>query len=250
LGKRIVVQRRGRGTSTFRSSTHKRVAPAVYPNLSENQLTSMVKGVLQKIVHEPGRGAPLGLIKTESGDEFYTVIPEGVSVGQEISLGKTASIEIGNIIPLGNIPEGTLVCNIEFSPSDGGKIARSSGAYASIIAHTPEGTVLRLPSGKTASIRDLCRATIGVVAGAGRVDKPFLKAGSHYHLMVARGRTYPRVKGEAMIAAYHPFGGGRHKHPGKSKTVARGAPPGRKVGSIAARRTGWGARQRRAEKKG
>jgi len=248
LGKRIIVQRRGRGTPTFRAATHKRVAPASYPPLSENQRTSMVKGIVQKIVHEPGRGAPLGLIKTESGDEFYTVIPEGVAVGQEISLGKAAPIEIGNVILLGSIPEGTVVCNIECAPSDGGKIARSSGAYASVVAHTPEGTVLKLPSGKTTSLGDLCRATIGVVAGAGRVDKPFLKAGQRYHLMAARGRFFPRVKGVAMIAAYHPFGGGRHKHPGKPTVVARGAPPGRKVGSIAARRTGWGARKRREER--
>jgi len=244
MGKRISVQRRGRGTPTFRAATHKRVAPACYPPLSDAEQASKIRGLVKDILHEPGRGAPIGQIKLDTGEEFYTVIPEGISAGQEINLGSAAPIEIGNILPLGSIPEGTLVCNIECTPSDGGKMARSSGAYAAVVAHTPEGTVLKLPSGKTTCLSNLSRATIGVVAGAGRVEKPFLKAGEKYHLMVARGRVYPRVRGVAMLAAYHPFGGGRHKHPGKPTTVARGAPPGRKVGLIAARHAGRGARKR------
>jgi len=247
LGKRIIVQRRGRGTSTFRAATHKRIAPARYPPLASAERISTVRGAVKEIVHEPGRGTPLGLIRLKTGGEFYTVIPEGLDIGQEIFLGVAAPVDIGNVIPLGSIPEGTLICNIECAPSDGGKIARSSGAYATVVAHTPEGTIIKLPSGKTTCFSDLCRATIGVIAGSGRIEKPFLKAGERYHLMVAKGRTYPRVKGVAMIAAYHPFGGGRHKHPGKPATVARGAPPGRKVGSIAARRMGRGMKKREAK---
>jgi len=247
LGKRILVQRRGRGTSTFRAATHKRVAPARYLPLAPVERISTVRGVVKGIIHEPGRGTPLGLIRLETGKEFYTVVPESLAIGQEISLGAAAPVDVGNVIPLGNIPEGTLICNIECAPSDGGKIARSSGAYATVAAHTPEGTIIKLPSGKTTCLSDLCRATVGVIAGAGRIEKPFLKAGEKYHLMVAKGRTYPQVKGVAMIAAYHPFGGGRHKHPGKPVTIARGAPPGRKVGSIAARRAGRGMKKREAK---
>ncbi len=238
MGKRILVQRRGRGTPTFRAATHKRIAQAKYPSSTFVEHGSVFKGVVKEILHEPGRGAPLGFVKLENGDEFYNVIPEGVSIGQEIFMGAAAPMEIGNVIPLGSIPEGTIICNIERAPSDGGKIARSSGAYATVIAHTPEGTIVKLPSGKTTAFNDFCRATLGVVAGAGRTEKPFLKAGEKHHLMVAKGRTYPKVKGVAMIAAYHPFGGGRHKHPGKPTTVKRGAPPGRKVGLIAARQAG------------
>lgn len=244
MGKRILVQRRGRGTPTFRASTHKRIAPARYPPLASAEQISTVKGLVKVITHEPGRGTPLGLIQLENGCAFYTVIPEGLAVGQEIFLGTASHIDIGNVIPLGSIPEGTLICNIECAPSDGGKIARSSGAYATIVAHTPEGTMIKLPSGRTACFSDICRATIGVIAGAGRIEKPFLKAGEKHHLMVAKGHTYPKVKGVAMISAYHPFGGGRHKHPSKPSTVARGAPPGRKVGLIAARRAGRGIKRR------
>ena len=84
----------------------------------------------------------------------------------------------------------------------------------------------------------MCRATIGVVAGGGRKEKPFVKAGKKYHAMKAKAIKWPRVRGVAMNAVDHPFGGGRHQHTGKPTTVSRRMPPGRKVGHIAARRTG------------
>ena len=83
-----------------------------------------------------------------------------------------------------------------------------------------------------------CRATIGIIAGGGRVDRPFLKAGKKYHKMKTRAAKYPRVRGVAMNVIDHPFGGGNMQHPGRPTTVSRRAPPGRKVGQIAARRTG------------
>ena len=83
-----------------------------------------------------------------------------------------------------------------------------------------------------------CRAMIGEVAGGGRLEKPFLRAGARHHAKRAAGRVYPRMRGIAMAAVYHPFGGGRHQHPGKSTSTSRNAPPGRKVGLIAPRKTG------------
>jgi len=194
--------------------------------------------MIKDIIHDPGRGAPLGLIRTEDGSEFYTLVPESVALGQEIYIGEEAPAGVGNILPLGSIPEGTLVCNLEISPGDGGKIARSSGAYASVVAHVPGGTTVKLPSGKIVLLDDRCRATIGVVAGAGRVDKPLLKAGKKYHIMASKGRYWPIVRGVVMIPASHPHGGGKHHRPGGPTVVSRHAPPGRKVGLIAARRTG------------
>jgi len=246
LGKRIRVQRRGRGTPTFRAATHKRVAPAKYPPMSPQERDGVVTGVVEKLLHEPGRGAPLALIRLETGETYYTVAPEGMYEGQPVQMGSKASLEIGNVLPLGSIPEGTIVCNVELSPNDGGRLARSSGSYATVVAHTAEGTIIKLPSGKNRYVNDLCRATVGVVAAAGRVDKPFLKAGAKHHLMRAKGRVYPRTRGIAMIAACHPFGSGR-RSARKVTTVSRNAPPGRKVGLIAARRTGRG-RKRRKEK--
>jgi len=237
MGKRIRVQRRGRGSPTFQAATHKRVSPVQYPPMSEKEREGSIQGQVAEFLHEPGRGSPLASVKLETGETYYTVVPEGVYKGQPIQVGSKASIDVGSMLPLGNVPEGTMVCNIELSPGDGGKIARSSGSYAMVVAHTPQGTIIKLPSGKTRYLNDLCRATIGVVSGGGRVDKPFLKAGAKFHLMQAKGRVYPRTRGVAMVAAAHPYGsskrGGR-----KVTTVSRHAPPGKKVGLIAARSTG------------
>jgi large subunit ribosomal protein L2 len=238
MGKRILVRRRGRGTSTFRASTHKRISPARYNPSSKEEVKTVIKGIIRSISHEPGRGTPLAFVEFPDGQRFYTVVPEGVHQGQEITLGSDAPNDIGNILPLGKIPEGTYICNIERSPNDGGKLVRASGTYATITAHTPQGTMVKLPSGKTAAFNNTCRATIGVISGAGRVDKPFMKAGARFHSARAKGHTWIHVAGVAMLSAYHPHGGGRHKHPGIPTTVARGTPPGRKVGNIAARHAG------------
>lgn len=243
MGKRIRVQRRGRGSPTFRAATHKRIAPVQYPLISKKELEKTVEGQIQELFHEPGRGAPLALVKLETGESYYTVAPEGVYVGQQIQIGSKAPIEIGNVLPLSEVPDGTMVCNIERTPGDGGKISRSSGSYALVVGHTTQGVMIKLPSGRTCYINGLCRATIGVVSGAGRVDKPFLKAGAKYHLMKAKGRVYPRTRGIAMIAAVHPYGSSK-RGARKVTTVSRHAPPGQKVGLIAARKTGRKKRKR------
>lgn len=244
MGKRIRVQRRGRGSSTFRASTHKRVAPVQYPPLSEKERKGVIRGQVIQIVHESGRGSPLASVKLETGETYHAVVPEGVYQGQPTQIGSKASVDIGNVLPLGSVPEGTFICNIELSPGDGGKMARSSGSYATVVAHTPEGTMIKLPSGKTRYVNDLCRATVGVISGAGRVDKPFLKAGAKFHLKKAKGHMYPRTRGIAMVAAAHPYGSSK-RGARKVTTVSRHAPPGRKVGLIAARSAGRKRKRRK-----
>jgi large subunit ribosomal protein L2 len=209
-----------------------------------NEQKGVLQGKVKDIIHDPGRGSPMVSVKLENGDTYYSVVPEGVYEGQPTQIGDKASVEIGNVIPVGKIPEGTMICNIELSPGDGGKMVRSSGAYATIITHTQDGTIVKLPSRKTRYINDLCRATIGVVSGAGRIEKPFLKAGNKFHLMKAKGQLYPRTRGIAMIAACHPYGSSK-KGGRKVTTVSRNAPPGKKVGLIAARSAGKGSRKRR-----
>lgn len=247
MGKRIRVQRRGRGGSTFRASTHKRVAPAQYPLAAtvKEYFESAIKGVIEDFVHDPGRGAPLALIRFENGKMCYNVVPEGVHSTQQIRMGGNAPVEVGNILPIGKIPEGTMICNIELRPRDGGKIAKSSGAYAIVVTHTAQGAIIKLPSGKKKYIDDYCRATIGVVSGAGRTEKPFLKSGAKFHLMRARGRKYPRTRGRAMVAAVHPYGSSK-RSARKGTTVSHGAPPGQKVGLIAARGAGRKKKSERA----
>lgn len=245
MGKRTLVQRRGRGSPTFTAPTHKRVAPSRYPPLSALPRDGSVRGYVMDLVHDPGRGAPLAMITLENGVSYYTVACEGMGVGDVVEIGPGASFKIGNVLPLAQIPDGAIVCNVEKNPGDGGKLLRASGSYGVVLSHTADGVAVKMPSGKTMLLNAMCRATVGVVAGGGRIEKPFLKAGTKLKLMRARGRKYPTVRGVAMAAVYHPHGGGRHQHPGKPTTVSRHAPPGRKVGLIAAKKAGRGARIRK-----
>jgi large subunit ribosomal protein L2 len=243
LGKRIRVQRRGRGSSTYQASTHKRVAPAKYPNPSKEKLKNGLRGQVVQLLHDPGRGSPLAYVELEGSESYYSVVPEGVREGQTVEFGEKASVNVGNVIPIGGIPEGTVICNLELSPGDGGSLARSSGSSATVVSHTPDGTMVKLPSGKTRYVNDLCLATIGVVSAAGRTEKPFLKAGSKYHLMKAKGHKYPRTRGRAMSVHVHPFGSGR-RGGRRVTTVSRHAPPGKKVGLISAKGSGKRKRKR------
>ena len=238
MGKRILVQRRGRGGSNFRAPSHKRLGSAKYLPYSSTQVDNVLKGTIIDILHDPGRGAPLAKILTDDKHKFLIPAAEGVYKGQTIYIGSKAPISIGNILPLANIPEGTQVFNIEGNPGDGGKFVRSSGMYALLITHTPDRAIVQLPSGKQKSFPSSCRATIGVVSGGGRIEKPFVKAGSKYYLSKVRSFKWPKVRGVAMNPVSHPHGGGSHQSPGKPTTVSRNAPPGAKVGLIAARRAG------------
>jgi len=235
MPRRIRAQRIGRGSPTYRASIQRRYEVGYPSGLIRS--SSLLRGYVREITHDPGRGAPVALI--ELADRIFPIpAVEGLYVGQEVEAGPDASIRPGNIVPLSRVPEGGVVSCIELRPGDGGKLARSSGAYASVVSQLGGTTILSLPSKKMIEVSDDALAVVGMVAGGGRVDKPMLKAGVRYHLMMARHRPYPRVRGVAMVPARHPFGGGSHKKIGRPETVSRTAPPGRKVGLIAARRTG------------
>ncbi|WP_440060062.1 50S ribosomal protein L2 [Thermogladius sp. 4427co] len=233
MGKRILPQRMGRGSPTFRNPGHLKVAPARYPQLPPDKT---LKGKITDLVHDPGRWVPLAEIVLETGEKFYVPAVEGMYVGQVIEIGPDAKIENGNILPVGRIPEGTQVANIEKTPGDGGKYARAGGTYAVIVGRSGDKTQIQLPSGRVIEVPNNARAMIGVIAGGGRVEKPLMKAGASYYKWKAKAHKWPKVRGLAMNPVSHPHGGGRHV--GRPTTVARNTPPGRKVGHIAARRTG------------
>ncbi|OAQ51703.1 50S ribosomal protein L2 [Natrinema mahii] len=237
MGRRIQGQRRGRGTSTFRAPSHRYKAKLDHKKEEDDDI---VRGTVVDIEHDPARSAPVAAVEFEDGDQRLILAPEGVSVGEELQVGVSAEIKPGNTLPLAEIPEGVPVCNVESNPGDGGRFARASGTNADLITHDRSAAVIQLPSGEVKRLDPQCRATIGVVAGGGRTEKPMVKAGNKYHKMKARGTKWPRVRGVAMNAVDHPFGGGGRQHPGKPKSVSRDAPPGRKVGDISSRRTGRG----------
>mmetsp|Transcript_11946 Transcript_11946/g.18032 ORF Transcript_11946/g.18032 Transcript_11946/m.18032 type:complete len:183 (+) Transcript_11946:502-1050(+) len=165
---------------------------------------------------------------------------EGMYTGQFVYCGTKADLVVGNCLPLNRVPEGTIVCNIEAKVGDRGAFARGSGCFAVVVSHDDDkGTTrLRLPSGGKKTVPSGVRAQIGIVAGGGRTDKPLLKAGRAYHKYRVKRNCWPKIRGVAKNPVEHPFGGGNHQHIGRPSTVARDAPAGRKVGLIAARRTG------------
>lgn len=233
MGKRILQRRRGKAGIQFRAPSKGKIAPVRYPRIGSES-----EGTVTAIMDERGRSAPLAQVRF--GNDRYTYLPAvaGMSVGQQVSLGDSATPVGGNTLPLSRIPEGTRICNIELRPGDGGKLVRASGTSAVLFSKANGRAILRLPSGKNILVSESCRATVGEIAGGGRREKPFLTAGARHHAMRASGRVYPRMRGIAMAVVYHPFGGGRHQHPGKSTSTSRNAPPGRKVGLIAPRKTG------------
>jgi len=244
MGRVIRAQRKGNG-SVFTAHVKHRKGPAKYRSLDYSERQGYVKGIVKEIVHDPGRGAPLASVefrhpfKPKAVRELL-VAPEGMHTGQAIFAGVKASLKIGNVLPVGNLPEGTVICNVELRAGDRGKLARASGDYATIVAHNKDTqlTRIRLPSGAKKTVMSNSRATIGVVAGGGRVDKPLLKAGRAYFKYRAKRNCWPVVRGVAMNPVEHPHGGGNQQHIGHASTIRRDAPPGKKVGLIAARRTG------------
>ncbi|MHA2090538.1 MAG: 50S ribosomal protein L2 [Candidatus Kariarchaeaceae archaeon] len=239
MGKKIITQRRGKGSPVFRSAGHKRIEPIKYRKISKEEFDSSFTAEVIELIHEPGRGAPLARVKFFDGLQKYILPAEGVSIGSKIHYGATSDIKEGNVLPLSAIPIRTPIFNIELRKGDGGKLVRTGGGYAIVDSRTDKWVIIKLPSGRLKRITPEARASVGVVAGGGRVTKPFLKAGNKHHAKHAKGQKYPRVRGTAMNVFKHPFGGGAHQSPSRPTTVSRNAPPGRKVGLIAARRTGY-----------
>jgi large subunit ribosomal protein L2 len=231
MGKRLIQQRRGRGTSTYRSPSFRFKGEIKHYNLETS-------GQVIDIIHCSGHSAPLMEVSYLTGTKDLTFAPEGIKVGDEISVGVSDELKKGNVISLKDIPEGTLVHNLELRPGDGGKLVRSSGSFAKVVAKTDKAVRIKLPSNKEKSFLPNCRAAIGIIAGGGRLDKPFLKAGTKFKKMRAKNKLYPKVCGISMNAVDHPFGGCHSTHKGRPTLSPRSAPPGRKVGKIAPRRTG------------
>ncbi|KFK31043.1 hypothetical protein AALP_AA6G060500 [Arabis alpina] len=202
--------------TVFKSHTHHRKGPAKFRSLDFGERNGYLKGVVTEIIHDPGRGAPLARVAFRH--------PFRYKKQKELFVAA----------------EGAVVCNVEHHVGDRGVFARASGDYAIVIAHNPDNDTsrIKLPSGSKKIVPSGCRAMIGQVAGGGRTEKPMLKAGNAYHKYRVKRNCWPKVRGVAMNPVEHPHGGGNHQHIGHASTVRRDAPPGQKVGLIAARRTG------------
>ena len=238
MGKRIKTQRRGRGSMKFTAPSHHFKSEASYRNSSHGgQEPDLIEGIIERFIDDPARTTILAGVRWADGRSSEYIAAEGIAVGDTLEQGRNARVRIGNVLPLGVIPEGTAVFNIEMLPSDGGKFVRTSGGTALIVAKKEGKVIVKLPSRAVKLFNGRCLATIGLAAGGGRTEKPMVKAGVAFYAHKARGHRWPIVRGVAMNPVAHPHGGKEH-HPGKATTVKRGAPPGQKVGHIAASRTG------------
>ena len=234
MGKRIRAQRKG-------SSPRYRVASHRFPGANAMPRVKNVVGEVTELVHSPVHTAPLARVKLPDGETTLVVATEGLAIGSSVAIGDNVALRPGNITELSNVPEGTAINNLELRPGDGGKIARTAGNSATVAAHLDGGKVrVRLPSGVSKDMPATCRATIGVLAGHGRSEMPLRTAGAAHYKAKARGKAFPTVSGVAMNPVDHPHGGGNHQAVHGPNSVARGTPPGAKVGHIAPSRTGRG----------
>ncbi len=224
MGKRIIQQRRGRGGPQYRSPSHRHLGEVFHPKIFSG------KGEVIDLVHAPGRTSPVAKVDFD-GNESLMIAAEGMYVGQTLTVAEVAEVAPGNVMELRGMPEGTPVYNVEAYPGDGGKFIRTAGTMGTIISRG-QRVVVEMPSGVFKSFNPLCRAAVGIVAGSGRGDKPFGKAGAKYHAYRSKSKANFRVRGVAMNPVDHPHGGGNHQHVGKPSTVSRNAPPGRKVGRL------------------
>ena len=160
------------------------------------------------IEYDPNRSANIALIQYEDGEKAYTLAPQGLTDGDKVISGETADIKVGNCMPIDSIPVGTLIHNIELNPGQGGKLVRTAGQSAQLMAKEGKYATLRLPSGEMRKVLAKCRATIGVIGNADHENVKIGKAGRKRHM-----GWRPEVRGSVMNPVDHPHGGGEGKAP-------------------------------------
>lgn len=165
-------------------------------------------GTVATIEYDPNRSSNIALIKYADGEKRYIIAPKGLKVGMKIESGSQADIKVGNCLPLENIPEGTMVHNVELKPGKGGQMARSAGASVQILGREGKYTLLRLGSGEVRKVLSTCRATVGEVGNEDHELVSLGKAGRKRHMGIR-----PTVRGSVMNPNDHPHGGGEGRAP-------------------------------------
>ena len=167
-----------------------------------------VIGTVATIEYDPNRSANIALINYMDGEKRYIIAPKGLKVGDKIVSGENSDIKVGNALPIGNIPEGTLVHNIELNPGKGASLVRSAGSSAQILGREGKYTLIRLTSGEVRKVLNVCYATIGEVGNADHELVHIGKAGRKRHMGIR-----PTVRGSVMNPNDHPHGGGEGRAP-------------------------------------
>src|SRR5574344_770138 len=205
----------GKMTMRYIGGGHKRMYRVIDFLRDKDECTATV----MTIEYDPNRSARIALVQYEDGEKRYIIAPNGLKVGQVIESGSGVAPEVGNTLPLGEIPVGTLVHNIELRPGQGGAMARSAGTYAQLAAREGNHAILRLPSGETRMVLTTCRATVGVVSNPEHNLESYGKAGRSRWL----GRR-PHNRGVVMNPVDHPMGGGEGRASGGHPRSRKGLP--------------------------
>ena len=174
---------------------------------------------VKTVEYDPNRSARIALVEYTDGEKRYIIAPTGIKVGQVLMSGSGSPIELGNALPLSEIPLGSIIHNVELRPGQGGSLVRSAGTYAQLAARDGKYAVIKMPSGETRQILSTCLATLGTVSNADHSLERSGKAGRTRWL----GRR-PRVRGVAMNPVDHPMGGGEGRASGGHPRSRKGLP--------------------------
>ncbi|OWP64852.1 50S ribosomal protein L2 [Hymenobacter amundsenii] len=195
----------GKMSNRYMGGGHK----AKYRIIDFKRDKASVPATVKTIEYDPNRTARIALLQYADGEKRYIIAPAGLVVGNEVVSGSGVAPEVGNALPLREIPLGTIVHNIELMPGNGAAMARSAGTYAQLVAREEKYATLKLPSGEMRMVLVTCMATVGTVSNGDHMNVRLGKAGRNRWL----GRR-PRVRGVAMNPVDHPMGGGEGKSSG------------------------------------
>jgi len=205
----------GKMTMRYIGGGHKKL----YRIIDFKRTKDGIPATVKSIEYDPNRTARIALVVYADGEKRYIIAPNGLQVGQKIMSGKEAEPEVGNTLFLSDIPLGTVIHNIELQPGKGGEMARSAGAYASLVSRDGKYAIVKLPSGEVRKVLVTCRATIGTVSNPDHSLEKSGKAGRSRWL----GRR-PRVRGVVMNPVDHPMGGGEGRASGGHPRSRKGLP--------------------------
>ena len=216
---------KGRMTARHKGGAAKRL----YRKIDFKRNRWDVPATVERLEYDPNRTAFIALIKYEDGELSYILAPQRLAVGDTVITSKTADIKPGNVLPLKNIPVGTIIHNIEMKPLKGAQMVRSAGCYAQLVGRDSGYGQIKLTSGELRMVPDQCVATIGAVSNPDNMNQVMSKAGRNRH----KGKR-PHVRGVVMNPVDHPHGGGEGKSSGGRHPVT---PWGKKTRGPKTRKT-------------
>jgi large subunit ribosomal protein L2 len=206
----------GRKTSRHRGGGAKRL----YRRIDFKRRKDGVPAKVAHIEYDPNRSAYIALLHYADGEKRYILAPQRLRVGMTVQSGDSVEIRVGNSLPLGNMPPGTVVHNVELISGRGGQMARAAGAGVQLLAKEGDYVTLRLPSGEMRMVRGECRATVGTIGNSDHQNVKVGKAGRKRHMGVR-----PQTRGTAMNPVDHPHGGGEGSTtPGRHPVTPWGVP--------------------------